>query len=138
MLAHGASAQFSDGELRLRDRRIDEFLDSWNRLRQGPSRPELYRARPAYAEQELKSAKRLQYRQVMGGFVDRFRPDRRDFRRRLHERCRRGRTLDDALMAHTLSEMAVEALKRHIGVAMGGDDAGQQLLLDFYEMKFLP
>jgi hypothetical protein len=141
MPAHAPPAKLakpSDRETRLRDRQIDGFLDAWNLRRQGPSRPDLYGPRSSRVEQEMDSSKRLHYRQVIGGFVDRFRPDRRDFRRRLHERCLRGRTLDDTLMAQTLSEMGVEALKRHIGVAMADDADGQRSLLDLYEMQFLP
>jgi hypothetical protein len=128
----------SDRESHLRDAQINAFLDAWNLRRNGRDRPDLYGPRSSRVEQEMDASKRLHYRQVIGGFVDRFRPDRRDFRRRVHERCRHGHALSDALMAQALSEMGVEALKRHIGVAMMDDEAGRRALLDLYEMHFLP
>jgi len=118
----------------MRDQKIDDFFDRWNERRLKPSGREMFGARTIEREQALPASQRLLFRQLIGSFLGRFRPDRRSFRQRL-DRCPDIR-LDDSTMAHALEEMGVEALKRHLSVALEPDDA--ERAVEIYQITFAP
>jgi hypothetical protein len=115
-----------------REHAIDDFLVRWNRRRQSPTRDEMFAATSPESEATLPAGQRILFRQVIGSFVDRFRPDRRDLRRRLEHHT----PLDDVKMSEALGEMGVEALKRHLGVALSAEEGSR--LLEIYRMSFNP
>jgi hypothetical protein len=117
---------------REREHAIDDFLVRWNRRRQSPKGDEMFAATSPESEATLPAGQRILFRQVIGSFVDRFRPDRRDLRRRLENHA----PLNDAAMSEALGEMGAEALKRHLGVALSPEEGTR--LLETYRMSFLP
>ncbi len=120
--------------VRIREKKINDFLDRWNERRQRSAESEMYTARSEQDEAALASSQRTLFRQLVGSFVGRFRPDRRDFRKRLEGM--NGSLLNDQSMSEALGQMGTEALRRHLGVALPSREASR--VLELYQMSFLP